>query len=254
MAICTPMRPRWNPRSGPILYVNGGQLCARSRPGRVYNPRTHRQMRQRTKFKALCALMQGLTPAVRLGFPAGQNPSSGRRIGAYHVALGHNLARGAAADHLDTVQLDFAQVQMAMGQPALLGEMRWALRGQTLQLRWKHPTPSGARLLLVGYYAHATSTAGCQLVRLDEGPTTHATLELPEGMERGPIELWVAPWVGDHNRGRWDSAHLHIDPAVGGTAPWELHPTYTEVRCTMEMQLPRRAWAKLPILPRGRNG
>ena len=81
----------------------------RSLPASVRNPRTPRQVKQRTKFSLVQGFLTSMTPFIRIGF---KNYAGGQS--AMNAALAYNIQNGVKGEGAD-IDLDYPNLLVSRG-------------------------------------------------------------------------------------------------------------------------------------------
>ncbi len=216
MAVITPVRPKWMRRDMVVVYVADGQMRARSRASRIHNPRTKRQQANRSKMGMASRFLRDMQPLVAAGFTPTYTERNGRKVGAYHVALGL-LMREAMRHENGRWYIDYPEVQLAQGR-SLTGYTLEARRtGRTLHLNWTKGLPQGTLRVRIGLHSPEEGKTFCIVLQASDCGRG-AEVQLPKWATGKALHLW---WMVEvKGRHGWASQHLLIakDRGTGHTA------------------------------------
>ena len=81
----------------------------RSKPAKVYNPKTPAQVAQRTKFALINAIITPLLPYIRIGFSG-----YAERMSAYNAAISYNLQQAITGNSIHP-EIDFEKLTFSRG-------------------------------------------------------------------------------------------------------------------------------------------
>lgn len=121
--------------SGKVGNVVGaswkGVAYIRSLPASVRNPRTRKQMTQRSRFSLIAKFVKSVLPVIRVGF----RQSAGNGNSAYGEAVSYNIRHAVKGEYPDFA-IDFPRVAVARG--GLYGTSRMTATSEagSLVLDW----------------------------------------------------------------------------------------------------------------------
>lgn len=149
----------------------------RSLPSKVSNPRSAKQLTQRSRFSLVGHFLKVALPVVRLGF----SRSADGRNSVYSAAMAWNIRYALKGDYPD-FEIDFSKVALSMGGLYAPGNLSVAYDSGKMNFTWNTDTSdNGAdddQVALVAYDA-----AGDELeYDLNAGPRGDgsASLRLPD--------------------------------------------------------------------------
>lgn len=196
-----------------IQYVLSQRIIVRSRPSRVRNPRTRAQQANRGKMGVASRFLAGLQQFVSQGF-APQEQANGRRVGAYHVALGRLLAQGMVR-RADAWAIDYSRVELAEGgslQPYAISVSR---NGRVLRIEWRRGLPPSTQGIHLAVHDAKKGVSTCIQVAK---PKRSGVVEvvLPKWASSDPLHLWWRPKTGGESR--WASGYVEVQKVTVAAA------------------------------------
>ena len=111
----------------------------RSLPSSVRNPRTPRQVKQRTKFSLVQGFLTSMTPFIRIGFRNYTNQQS-----AMNAALSYNVTRGIKGEG-ENIELDYPNLQVSRGKLFSTTVALASVNGDNITVEWETIIANDAR-------------------------------------------------------------------------------------------------------------
>ncbi|PID90377.1 MAG: hypothetical protein CSA97_03230 [Bacteroidetes bacterium] len=215
MAIITPVRPKWMRRDGVVVYVAKRQMRARSRAASIRNPRTESQQSNRSKFGVATAFLRQLQAMVAVGFQPEYTQRNGRRVGAFHVALGELLRKGMRQGGADgrTWMIDYPKVKLSQGKSLAAYPLEAHRSGGELQMQFPKGLPRGAARVRVAVHCPRAG-ATCHFTVPAPRPGEAVAITLPKWAQRGDIHVFYM--LDPAGRSAWSSGYAFVPKGRGG--------------------------------------
>lgn len=205
MAIVEPMRKKYKPRCI-VEAVVDHVLRLRSNCHTMRNPNTPAQQYVRSRFKLMHNLQKDLAPLLKRGFDRRLNARE-RWVGAYHVALGHNIMEAARYDEEKAHWLcDFSQFAICEYRSRAPKRITVQRNGHLLLLRyyWKGQAEHTSLLWAVYNRQRHQWVQGIYDTRLDGKVTACA---IPSEWKDEPIEVLIGFGRDAQGRGQLRGTH-----------------------------------------------
>lgn len=173
--------------SGKVGTVIGGSWKGiqymRSLATNVKNPRTEKQMSQRSKFAITLEFLKPITPYVRVGFKNYANKQT-----AFNAGMSYNVANAISGDYPD-FSFDFSKALVSRGSltPAENGAV--AVTTEKVTITWNDNS-------LIGN-ASATDLAMPLIINSDKGEAVFSTASAPRSAATTELNI-PADWIGDN--------------------------------------------------------
>ncbi len=215
MAKITPTRPKYWRKDNPVVYVVVDRMYVRARAESIYNPRTVLQQLNRNKMSVASRFLAQMQPMVAKGFQGTMTHRPGwqpRRVGAYHVALGHLLQAGMRKG-ADGWTIDYAKVQLSEGN-SLAGRPVKARRdGREMSISFPKGLPKGTRRVRMALHsAKAGRTVHVSFDAPRQGETVR--ISLPKWAASGALHVYYT--VDVKGKSRWGSGYLLLASGRSG--------------------------------------
>ncbi|PID90872.1 MAG: hypothetical protein CSA97_00680 [Bacteroidetes bacterium] len=193
-------------REAVIVYVADEQMRARSRAEHIHNPRTALQQANRSKMGIASHFLRHMQAMVAHGFLPTYTERNGRKVGAYHVALGR-LLQEAMVQTGGAWEIDPKRVTLAEGNSLERHPASYARKGRNLRLDFSNGLPKGVGRIRIAVYCPATGRAS-HFVQEVELACNSIQLWLPKWARGQALHLW---WMVEcKGRMRWSSSYLAV--------------------------------------------
>ncbi|PID90396.1 MAG: hypothetical protein CSA97_03105 [Bacteroidetes bacterium] len=202
MARITPVRPKYWPKSEPVVYVVADKEYIRARAENIRNPRTKRQQENRSRMAVASHFLAQMQPMATRGFQPTMTNRPGwesRRVGGYHVALGVLLKRGMQKGK-DGWEIDYQNVKLSDGNSLDMYPMGAQRHGREMSISFPKGLPKGAKRVRM-----AIHSAG-------KGRTLHVSFDAPR--QREMVKISVPKWAAG------GKLHLYYTVEVSGKSRW----------------------------------
>jgi hypothetical protein len=178
-------------RLGNVIFSSWkGIEYVRSKPEKVYNPRTPAQVAQRTKFSMINSIITPLIPFIRIGFSG-----YAERMSAYNAAISYNLQQAITGNPLYP-EIDFEKLTFSRGLYPGVAEATCNLIGKhSLQFTWDAESiapgsDSNDRILAIVY--NQTKNASLYVPHLASRTKGTASLDLSSVSEGDIIHCYLS--------------------------------------------------------------
>lgn len=170
-----------------IISSRNGVPYIRSKPAKVHNPRTPKQLAAREKLTLLNRILCKLKPVIAVGFPDRPAGKSAR-----DAAYSENYPKAFMGTYPD-IALNYPLLTVSKGKLAPAEGVSSNLEGDKLSVTWKNSSDGANHdlAILAAYNAAADQIA--YNLRAAERRTGQARLDLPESMTRDQSDLhcWI---------------------------------------------------------------
>lgn len=175
---------------GPVVGASWKDVnYIRSLPTRVNDPKTKKQVKQRSRFSVVMDFLRTITPFIRVGF---QSQANGRMT-AFNAAMSHNM-RFAVKGERQEMELDYPNVLVASGSLDITSGARAEIVGRELQVEWDAERPGNTRRDDMAMVLACNPAKRESVYELNAGKreAMRVVLRLPRGWEGDAIETYLA--------------------------------------------------------------
>lgn len=160
------------------------------KPSNVRNPKTPRQLDQRTRFSTIIGFLKPMTEFIRVSF----RPFA-KKMTQFNAAMSYNLQHAITGTY-PNYSVDYAKALVSRGSltEALNGAATSPSKGNVV-FTWSDNTGSGSALssdkaMLVAY--NPTKQQAISNITADERDTSTATLNVPDNFSGDVVQLYLA--------------------------------------------------------------
>src|SRR5690554_4006627 len=160
----------------------------RSLPSKVNDPKTEKQIKQRSRFSVVMEFLKTITPFIRIGF---QSHASGRMT-AFNAAMSYNMRHGVKKGEGGMV-LDFPNVLVSRGSLVGATGIQTTIVNGELRVEWDADLSENARyddvVLLLAY--NPVKKQSVYDLNAGKRGATEARLQLPSVWTGNILETYV---------------------------------------------------------------
>ncbi|MEX0686941.1 MAG: DUF6266 family protein [Balneolales bacterium] len=192
-----------------ILSHRNGKPYIRSKPDKIHNPQTPRQLASRKKLSLMSAMLSTFKPFIRAGFTELPKGLSTR-----DVAYSANSKRVFTGEYPD-INIDYSKVLVSGGTLTSASGAGVALDGNILKFTWdsvpQPGKPSGDHDMAMVLVYHDKIDSVEYSLRAAERRSGQFELEIPQNMASLPDSLhtWISFTSADGRRTS-DSEYLQV--------------------------------------------
>lgn len=203
MAFILQTKPHYRPRGIVSIFLMQGRLVARAwrQPGG--DPKSARQLAQRSRLACASRFLKHFTSIVQHGYKSGEKPN-GRAVGAYQMALSHVMREGTTHQGARW-SIKYPAVRLAQGKPFPLKKLVATQANGHLVAHWKGKAPKNAATMRMVVYHENKGTIVNAQCRLGNGLQA-IQLMLPKGLGTARLHVWAVLEDADGNM-LWESAY-----------------------------------------------
>lgn len=178
--------------SGKVANVVGaswrGISYMRSLPSKVRNPKTPKQMEQRTRFALAGKIVRSFLPVIRVGF----SESASTGLSPYAVAMSHNINYAVKGEY-PNLEVDYAKVALSKGRLHVPNDVSASSEAGKMNFTWNPEAlqnASGTDRVVVAAYNPANGTALYDMVAGTRA-AGNAALTLPSTWNGQEVETFA---------------------------------------------------------------
>ena len=161
----------------------------RSLPAKVNDPKTQKQVKQRSRLSITLDFLKTVTPFIRVGFQSQDNG----RMTAFNAAMSYNM-KFAVKEGEQGVELDYPHLLVSVGALGNAGNVQAGVVEGELQVSWEIPANGNARPDDMAMVLAHNSARGVSIYEFNAGKRAdkRVILPLPPVWEGDPIETYLA--------------------------------------------------------------
>ena len=169
-----------------ISYERNGKYFVRTRPVKVKQPNTEKQLQARMRFSLLQPINALLKEILRYGFATDEKARP-----AYSAALSWNLKHAISGTYPD-LEVNYEQLRIFNGSRALPTDIRLDNKGNELQIQWTCNTEGQAyakdRAALILFSLENNFSE----LRLEAAKRTEERLSYHNDRIKGPVHVYIS--------------------------------------------------------------
>lgn len=161
----------------------------RSRPSRVNDPKTKKQVKQRSRLSVAMNFLGTITPFLRIGFQSQVN----ERMTAFNAAMSYNM-KFAMKEGDQEIELDYPNVLVSLGPLSSASNVHGEVVEGELQVNWGTDAEGSARRDDMAMLLAHNPARGASVYDLNAGKRANkkAGLPLPPLWKGDVIETYLA--------------------------------------------------------------
>lgn len=180
-----------------VGVTRNGSFYLRSRPTHVKNPKTEKQVTQRSKFSITLAFLKTFTPFLRVGF---RSEAVGMKS-AFNAAMSYNMQH-AVKEEDSGFEIDFPKVLVSKGTLPASVILQASIVDGSLCVKWDDAHADKAKYsdeVMLLAYNPAKNSAVYDLHAGKRG-TLESYLSLPPQWQGDAVETYIAFMLADATR------------------------------------------------------
>lgn len=175
---------------GPVVGASWKDIdYIRALPTRVNDPKTKRQVKQRSRFSVVMDFLRTITPFIRVGF----QPQANGRMTAFNAAMSHNMKFAVKGEHQE-MELDYSNVLVSCGSLDATADVHAEIVERELQVDWETGRAGNTRWDDMAMVLACNPAKRESVYDLNAGKreAMKAVLPLPRDWEGYTIETYLA--------------------------------------------------------------